>query len=117
MGADRLLAVGTASDKASPGHRFVTLGGAVMGKAKKAANIVIVFDVPETTPHDVAELMLGLSLRAYRFDKYKTKKKDDAEADVAPHGRHRGRRPSRRSGRPPGARVASPRACCSPGRW
>ncbi len=85
VGADRLLAIGTASDKAPPGHRFVTLGGAVMGKAKKAANIVIVFDMPETTPHDVAELMLGLSLRAYKFDKYKTKKKDDAEADVAPH--------------------------------
>ncbi len=28
--------------------------------------------------------MLGLSLRAYKFDKYKTKKKDDAEADTTP---------------------------------
>jgi leucyl aminopeptidase len=80
--ADRLIIVGTAADKELPGHRFVTLGGAVMGKLRHSPAVTIVFDMPEASPQDAADLMLGLKLRAYRFDKYKTKsKKDDADGD------------------------------------
>lgn len=79
IAADRVIVVGTASDKELPGHRFVTLGGAIMGRLKKVAKAVIVFDGPEATPEAAAELKVGCELRAYRFDKYKTKKKDDAE--------------------------------------
>ena len=84
LSADRLLVVGTAHDKEPPGHRLVTLGGAVMGKLKKTANAVIVCDGPATSPEAAAEILLGLKLRAYSFDKYKTKKGDDAEGESTP---------------------------------
>ena len=84
LAADRLLVIGTASDKEVPGHRFVTLGGSIMGRLKAAPNAVIVLDGPDASPAMAAEVMLGLSLRAYKFDKYKTKKKDDAEPDSVP---------------------------------
>ena len=83
VAADRLLVVGMASDKALPGHRFVTLGGSVMGKLKQAGTALVVFDPPEATAKDAADFMLGVMLRAYTFDKYKTKKKEDGEADQA----------------------------------
>ena len=82
--ADRLHVIGTLSDKATPGHRFVSLGGTVMGKLKQAGAATLLFDLPGATPEDAADVMLGLALRAYRFDIYKTKKKDDAEAEVTP---------------------------------
>ena len=82
--ADRLLVVGTVADKALPGHRFVTLGGSVMGKLKLASAVTVVFDLPEATAADAADLMLGLTLRAYRFDRYKTKKKKDEAEDDQP---------------------------------
>jgi leucyl aminopeptidase len=39
--------------------------------------------VVENAAEAVAEIALGARLRAYKFDRYKTKKKDDAEADGA----------------------------------
>jgi len=61
---------------------YARLGGFVMGKLGPSANADIVFDPPRQ-PEDLAraaaEFMLGLRLRGYRFDSYKTKKKEDAE--------------------------------------
>ena len=77
----------------------------------------VVFDMPEP-PANVAEaaadLMLGMRMRAYRFDRYKTKKGDDAEPDGALTVRiAAGRsRPPRRSW--PRAARPWPRASTSP---
>ncbi|WP_131193960.1 leucyl aminopeptidase [Lichenihabitans psoromatis] len=79
--ADRLLVVGLETDKPQPQHSSLTLGGAVMGKLKDAETVTVVFDGPDATAEAAADFALGLKLRAYRFDKYKTKKKDDAEKD------------------------------------
>ncbi len=58
------------------------LGGFVAGKLGHGANALVAFDLPRA-PDDpaaaAAELMLGMQLRDYRFDLYKTKKKDDAD--------------------------------------
>ena len=82
LAVDRLVVVGVAPDKEPAGHRFVTLGGTVMGKLKGTQAATIVFDIADAGPGDAADLMLGLTLRAYRFDKYKTKKKkDEAESE------------------------------------
>jgi leucyl aminopeptidase len=60
----------------------VALGGFVSGKLGHGASALVAFDPPgppENPAAAAAELMLGMLLRNYRFDRYKTKKKDDAE--------------------------------------
>ena len=78
---DRLLVIGTAKKEGAPD--FLSLGGAIMGKIDGIAQVTLVFD-PAETPSDVgragADVMLGMKLRAYKFDLYKTKKKDDEKS-------------------------------------
>ncbi|MFN3348265.1 leucyl aminopeptidase [Pseudorhodoplanes sp.] len=86
----RLIVIGVAaksvaesSDDTSPdepGRDMVKLGGAAFGRVPaRAAEIAIAGEFPDRdlTPDEVADLALGASLRAYSFDRYKTKKKDD----------------------------------------
>ena len=63
-------------------------GGTVAGKIGRGTRALVVVDIPRETseaPADAAaELALGLRLRDYRFDAYKTKKKkDDSDDDGA----------------------------------
>ncbi|MCI0599631.1 MAG: leucyl aminopeptidase [Beijerinckiaceae bacterium] len=93
--ADRLLVAGTGGDgddmvgtgkekKDVPSQPldFTGLGGFVMGKLGQDATATIAFDLPQK-PEDpasaAAEFMLGMRLRNYRFDQYKSKKRDDDE--------------------------------------
>ena len=81
---DRLLVIGTAKKSTrevlTAAPDYVSLGGAIMGKIAGFARVVVVFDLPEA-PEDIggaaADAMLGMRLRAYKFDLYKTKKSDD----------------------------------------
>jgi leucyl aminopeptidase len=97
--AERLLVVGTgappeSNDKGGesknkkdalpkPGD-FASLGGFVIGKLGRGKKAIIAFDPPRS-PKDparaAAEFMLGMRLRDYRFDLYKTKKKEDEETN------------------------------------
>jgi len=94
--ADRLLLLGTGGKspeedkkKATPEEEetaapddFVALGGTVISKLGQGASALIVFDppsIPENKAAAAADFMLGLQLRDYRFDLYKTKKKDGPE--------------------------------------
>jgi leucyl aminopeptidase len=71
--------------KAAPAQHlceFGNLGGFVLGKLGTGGRAIIAFDppVPATDPAAAAaEFTLGMKLRHYRFDSYKTKKKDDAD--------------------------------------
>ncbi|MFN3892081.1 MAG: leucyl aminopeptidase [Beijerinckiaceae bacterium] len=84
---DRLLVVGAAPKEppASPSPTDVlSLGGYVMGKLGRKGEAVVALDLPETPEKPdtaAADFMLGLRLRAYKFDRYKTKKPDDAEPE------------------------------------
>jgi leucyl aminopeptidase len=91
--ADRLLVIGCAPKSESETRDFVAIGGFTMGKlgAKGAADVV--FDLPgeadakseakpESKSDAAADFAMGLRLRAYRFDRYKTKKGDEAEAEA-----------------------------------
>lgn len=87
---DRLLVVGVArkpGKDASVKPDYLSLGGAIMGKVDGSARVVVAFDlpeIPEGSADAAADLMLGIRLRAYKFDLYKTKKKDDDDKqDVA----------------------------------
>ena len=109
LAADRLLVVGVGGEgKASDGETKgsevaklnepakpsepakpfepANLGGIVVAKIGRGARASVLFDLPPTISpstidpgHAAAEFALGLKLRDYRFDLYRTKKKDDNE--------------------------------------
>jgi leucyl aminopeptidase len=76
--AARLIAVGCGTEPPD----FVKLGGMVLSKLPRAAReATIVLDLPSGTlsAAQAADFALGASLRAYSFDLYKTKSKEDEE--------------------------------------
>ena len=90
--ADRLLVVGVGAPSEGEGAKearafdLTTLGGTTAGKLGRGAQAVVVFDFPRDLADAgaaVADFTLGLRLRDYRFDLYKTKKKDEAEDETA----------------------------------
>ncbi len=79
LGADRLVVVGLGKDLKD--NDFVTLGGTAMSRIRDGSRVIVAFDLPGeagTTAAAAADFALGLQLRAYRFDIYKTKK-DEAD--------------------------------------
>ena len=99
LDAERLLVIGTAQAKSdaksdhaksdgakaegdeAPKLDFVTLGGFTMGKLSKGA-VNIQLDPPNGADGGAAaDFVLGLRLRAYKFDTYKTKKPENGAKD------------------------------------
>ncbi|MGB8278904.1 MAG: leucyl aminopeptidase [Methylovirgula sp.] len=72
-----------AKDASEKPADYISLGGYVLGKLGAGACALIAFDLPQP-PKDAAaaaaEFVEGMRLRDYKFDAYKTKKKEDEEA-------------------------------------
>ena len=107
LACGRLIVVGVGSDKpteptSEPGNgngngkdkdakpfSMINLGGAVAGKIGRGVQALVVLDVPREAKdakdptEAAADFTLGLRLRDYKFDTYKTKKKDDADDEGA----------------------------------
>src|SRR5271155_4255031 len=81
LGAARLLVVGVAPGKDGKPLDFATLGGFLCGKLGKSKTVVAIFESPGDAwdAGAAAEFGLGLRLRAYKFEKYKTKKNDSEQ--------------------------------------
>ena len=84
VGAERLLVLG--SGKAEEGgstnlSAFTDRGGSLLAKLGKAEKAAIVLDGADLTPQAIAEIAAGMTLRHYRFDKYKSNKEDDNGTD------------------------------------
>ena len=80
--ASRLILVGSGKPKDLKTKDYLKLGGIAVGKIPSTASEgMIVAELPTgaVKPEDAAEIALGAKLRAYKFDRYKTKKKDDEE--------------------------------------
>ncbi len=92
--ADRLLVIGTgpAAEEAAKSGKgrdhetkpddYLALGGFVLSKLGGGAAGSVVFDLPRPPKEPVAaaaQFAEGARLRDYKFDTYKTKKKDDEE--------------------------------------
>ena len=83
LSVDRLLVVGTHSDKAPTEEDWLKLGGVIAAKVKGAETVTVRCELPEgktVTPADVARMAAGAVLRTYDIDLYKTKaskKKDE----------------------------------------
>ncbi len=97
LSAERLVVIGTGSDEAAA-RDWATLGGYTAGKlGSRSATLVL--EWPGTAPgsDEVAAFAMGARLRAYKFDRYKSKKSPEAGGDG------RGRAPD-----PAGARECRP---------
>ncbi len=86
----RLIVAGAALNKkaaaGTPAIDHAMMGGHAMGKAKGASTIAILFDLPEwhgDPAAAAADFAMGVQLRAYEFDDYKTKKKEDDETPTS----------------------------------
>jgi leucyl aminopeptidase len=78
----RLVVVGVGKGRDLKARDFAKLGGVAMGKVPKSAEeATIIPDLPggAPKPDSLAELALGMRLRAYSFDRYKTKRKEGEE--------------------------------------
>ncbi|MCX7899836.1 MAG: leucyl aminopeptidase, partial [Methylocystis sp.] len=91
--AARLLIMGVAGTEAEEGEGgkpakpfddFFALGGQTAGRLSSGANAVVLFEMPDGAPsaEAAAKFALGGWLRGYKFDVYKTKKKDEDGAPV-----------------------------------
>jgi leucyl aminopeptidase len=79
----RLIVVGAGKLSAIKDNDFLKLGGAAAGKLQAgndAATIIAELPTGAMTPDQAAAVASGVRLRAYRFDRYKTKKKDGEDA-------------------------------------
>ena len=82
LNVPRLVIVGTGKERELKERDLVKLGGAAMGKipiAAAQATIFAEFAGGALKGDQVAKLALGGRLRAYTFDRYKTKRKEDEE--------------------------------------
>jgi leucyl aminopeptidase len=78
----RLVVIGVGKSKGLKSEDFVKLGGGAMGKVPAAAPAAtIIADLPTgaATADSAAEIALGVRLRGYAFDRYKTRRKEDDE--------------------------------------
>jgi len=78
----RLIVIGTGKESELKPRDFVRLGGIAMGKVPTAAPDATIFAEFASGPlkaDRVADLVLGTRLRAYIFDRYKTKHKEGEE--------------------------------------
>ena len=77
----RLVVLGVGKARDLKEQDFVKLGGVAMGKIPASATAAtIIADLPSgVKPEQAADLALGVRLRAYAFDRYKTKRKEDEQ--------------------------------------
>ena len=83
---DRLVVLGTGPASGLAPQDFLKLGGAAMGKVPAragAATVVAELAGDAMTAEQAAQLAQGVRLRAYAFDRYKTKRKDDEKAPAS----------------------------------
>jgi leucyl aminopeptidase len=78
--ADRLVVIGLGSDKDRAKVEWPVLGGFTAGKVSgRSARVMLDWPGATVTAAQAGEFALGARLRGYAFDRYKTKKKPDAD--------------------------------------
>jgi leucyl aminopeptidase len=86
LDAQRLIVLGSGKSGQGAGlSAWTDRGGSVASKLMglKITKASVLLDDEAATPANVAELAAGLTLRRYRFDRYKTPRKDDADIGLA----------------------------------
>ena len=78
--AQRLVLVGIGNEKQRNETKFINLGGVIAKNVTKGGKVTILMVGPEDWKFDgksAADLALGVHLRSYRFNRYKSRKSDD----------------------------------------
>ena len=80
---DRLVVIGAGKASALDEHAWLKLGGAVAAQFRNAREITLLLDLPEVEigAEQAAAVACGILLRSYTFDKYKTRKDDEAASE------------------------------------
>lgn len=84
---DRLLFIGLGNQSKLTRHDWLKLGGTIPAAAGGEAEVTIVLERPDgeaITAQQAADVALGIALRGYNFEKYKTKKKKNGEEPPKP---------------------------------
>ncbi|TVR11281.1 MAG: leucyl aminopeptidase [Salinarimonadaceae bacterium] len=82
LAVDRLVIVGLGGEKDVKDFDWVSLGGVIAAAiAGREATLIAEFPGLDANVDRIADLTLGARLRAYRFDRYKTKRKGDENGD------------------------------------
>src|SRR5437868_568299 len=77
--AARLIVIGAGKPSGLKEKDFLKFGGVAAGKLNAAsASVTVIAELPDGAmqPDQAAAIAAGVRLRAYKFDRYKTKKKD-----------------------------------------
>ncbi|MBY0531269.1 MAG: leucyl aminopeptidase [Xanthobacteraceae bacterium] len=77
---EHLVVAGIGKAKEMKAEDWLKLGGSIMGKLPagvRNATVLAEIAAGKLSAEDAAQIALGMKLRAYKFDRYKTKKKDD----------------------------------------
>ncbi|GGG37968.1 putative cytosol aminopeptidase [Chelatococcus composti] len=79
LAADRLIVAGLGEGEERARLDWTALGGAVCARLSAGGHAHVLFEAPgeAASAENAADFALGVLLRSYRFDRYKTKKKDD----------------------------------------
>jgi leucyl aminopeptidase len=83
--AKRLVVVGIGKPSEIKDYDFLKLGGTIAGKlnaGNEAVTVIAELPAGPMSAGQAAALAAGIKLRTYRFDRYKTKKKDGEDAAV-----------------------------------
>ncbi|MGR9503356.1 leucyl aminopeptidase [Rhizobium leguminosarum] len=78
---DRIVVIGLGKVAELTAHDWLKAGGAAASRIKNTDKAAVFIDVPgfESSARAAADFALGMLLRAYSFDTYKTKKGDEEE--------------------------------------
>jgi leucyl aminopeptidase len=78
-----LIAIGVGPEAERGKLDFAKLGGAIAGRLGhgRSADVILALPDGEPTADQTADIALGMRLRAYAFDRYKTKTKEKDEAE------------------------------------
>jgi leucyl aminopeptidase len=75
---DRIAILGTGEPEKMTAHEWMRAGGKIFTLIRKADKVTVLLGEAEAlSPDAAADMALGLLMRAYGFDLYKTKKSDD----------------------------------------
>ncbi len=74
--ADRLVVIGVGKPADLKAKDYLKIGGVIAGKLRSGDDATVIAELPPGAlePAQAAALAAGVRLRAYRFDRYKTKK-------------------------------------------